>query len=620
MGVGKFLIKASGSAAGVAYAYAYWTHPKSVPTSLYNLEATPATDRHHNKHRARTETFDVAIIGGGAVGSAAMLECARRGMSAVLIERDDFSCGTSSRSTKLIHGGVRYLRDAVFNVDFGMLKLVYQGLRERSHLIHMCPYSAHPVGLVMPSYDAWSKWQTFAGVKMYDVMAYFGTLGKTRVPTSTLLTPEACLHYFPLLKKDGLNGGILYYDGQHNDSRVNTMMVLTSTLKDYLPSWTGGVALNHTEATGFTRAEADGSISGIAVRDTLTKEEYTIKSKAVLNAAGIFADSIRHMADPSLPDLISPAAGAHIVVPGSYSSKNYGLVIPKTTDGRVLFCLPWEGVTILGTTDHASPITEKPKASLEDISFIVNEALKYLDVKKETVCHDILSTWSGIRPLIKTEIMTGHATNPSGTSGATSAVKRDHFVEVGSGPASGMYTVVGGKWTTVREMAEDAIATLKSGSLKHTASNPHLTWDLRVWGSFMRSGTSVEVVNPDKLALELAHEYNLPSDVSEHLARNYGFNARRLCASGRQSKQLTRITPDRPFVLAEVSYAARHELAETVRDVIAYRMRMAFVDPEGTLKALPAIASTMAAAKGWTPIETEAQLDDAAAFLEYFKV
>lgn len=410
--------------------------PWSAPTRAEQLD------------RLQSEEFDVVVIGGGCVGAGVAWEAATRGLKVALVERDDFAAGTSGRSTKLIHGGIRYLEAAFMKLDKSMYDLVTEALAERAHLLNAAPYMAHPLATLIPVYKWWEIPYMWAGAKVYDIIA-----GSRRaVPSSYYISREEALYQFPMLSPEGLKGGIVYYDGQHNDTRMNLMIALTA-------AQAGAAVANYTEVTDILKDEAGRSV-GVVVKDVAGKlstgkesKPIAIRAKSVVNATGCFGDAIRTMDNPKAVPLIQGASGVHLILPDHFSPDNMGLIIPKTTDGRVLFFLPWEGSTICGTTDSPAGIEMEPRPTEEEVSFIVDECNRYLSRKIEK--SDVKAAWSGIRPLIKdpSKLKLGPDGKPAGTSQLT----RSHIVEVSP---SGMVSILGGKWTTYRKMAEEAVDAL----------------------------------------------------------------------------------------------------------------------------------------------------------------
>lgn len=403
-----------------------------------------APTREEQLDRLKTETFDVVVIGGGCVGAGVAWEASTRGLKVALVERDDFSSGTSGRSTKLIHGGIRYLEAAFMKLDRSMYDLVQEALAERAHLLHAAPYMAHPLATLIPVYTWWELPYMWAGAKVYDLIAG----ARRAVPSAYYVSREEALFQFPMLSQEGLKGGIVYYDGQHNDTRMNLMIALTA-------SQAGAAIANYTEVMDISK-DAAGRSTGVAVRDvsgTTPGKPFTIRAKTVVNATGCFGDAVRTLDNANAVPLIQGASGVHLILPDHFSPDNMGLIIPKTTDGRVLFFLPWEGSTICGTTDSPAGIEMEPKPTEEEVNFIIEESNRFLNrkIKRE----DVKAAWSGIRPLIKdpAKLKLGPDGKPAGTSQLT----RSHIVEVSP---SGMVSILGGKWTTYRRMAEEAVDAL----------------------------------------------------------------------------------------------------------------------------------------------------------------
>lgn len=369
---------------------------------------------------AKTE-WDIVIIGGGATGLGCAVDAASRGYKTLLIEQYDFGKGTSGKSTKLVHGGVRYLAQ-------GNIKLVMEALRERACLLRNAPRVTSVAEFVVPVFSRWEKLFYGIGLKLYDVLAGKLSLGKTR-----WLNKKETLQYLQGIKGDKLYGGILYFDGQFDDTRLAFELADTAVLH-------GAVVLNYVKAKGFLKKNK--RIVGIRIHDTIDGTTYDVNAKAVINATGVYVDEVRKMDEPSVKELVAPSQGVHIVIDSSFFPGSAAMMIPKTDDGRVLFAVPWHRKVIIGTTDTpvgGTPIEPKPLP--EEIDFILHHANKYLSDKIEK--KHILSTFAGLRPLIKWK---GVA--------ATKALSRDHTIVLSE---SGLTTVSGGKWTTYRKIAEDVI-------------------------------------------------------------------------------------------------------------------------------------------------------------------
>ncbi|KAG5988669.1 hypothetical protein E4U54_004575 [Claviceps lovelessii] len=352
--------------------------------------------RDHDGRRGPDTEYDLLIIGGGATGTGIALDAVTRGLKVALVERDDFSAGTSSKSTKLVHGGVRYLEKAVWNLDYPQLELVIEALRERKGFLHIAPHLSRSLPILLPLQSWFQAPYLWAGCKMYDLLA-----GSQGLESSYLLSRRKALEAFPLLKRDHLVGALVYYDGQHNDSRMNVSLALTAMLY-------GATVLNHVEVTALEK-DAHGKIRGAKVRDLMagsdTKstttsaaaaaaEPFTVRAKGVINATGPFTDAVERMDDPQRKEIVAPSSGAHVMLPGTLCPKGMGILDAATSDGRVVFVLPWEGVTVAGTTDNACDVEGEPVARENDVDFILKEVSKLLAPESVLTRKDVLATWS----------------------------------------------------------------------------------------------------------------------------------------------------------------------------------------------------------------------------------
>ena len=469
--------------------------------------------------------FDVAVIGGGATGLGVALDAAARGFDVALVEAVDFAKGTSSRATKLVHGGVRYLAQ-------GNLSLVREALHERSLLLANAPHLAQPIAFVMPSYRWWERSFYGIGLKAYDALAGRRGLGDTQ-----FLSPSQTMALLPTLRRGGLTGGVKYWDGQFDDARLAVALARTAVSQ-------GACVVNHCATTALIRE--DGKVRGLSARDGESGEIFTIRAHCVINATGVWVDAIRDMdAEPGSarrPPMVAPSQGVHLVVDRDFLPSDHALLIPKTQDGRVLFAVPWMGKTILGTTDTPSDeLSVEPTPFHGEVEFILDEAARCLS--RAPTRADVRSVWVGLRPLVK----------PSDDdAGNTKAISREHTVIVGR---SGLVTVTGGKWTTYRAMAEDVLAQCFDAELlerKPASATAYLP-----------------LVGAPKRSTE-----SLAQPPGEHL---YGTEAAVLRALPGAEHWLWR---DGGGGLSEamVRFAARHEMARTVEDVLARRSRLLFLD------------------------------------------
>lgn len=490
------------------------------------------------KQLDETPVWDVVIVGGGATGLGAAVEAASRGYKTLLLERDDFAKGTSSRATKLSHGGVRYLQQ-------GDVSLVFHALHERGLMVRNAPHLVHPLGFVIPAYKWWEKAFYGIGMWVYEMLA-----GKLSLGKSEILSREEALEKLPTANANGLRGGVLYYDGQFDDSRL--AVTLARTADDL-----GGTLLNYFEVTGVLKE--DGLAVGVAARDSETGREYQIRAKSVLNATGIFTDSVRRMDEPTAKPVMNVAQGTHVVLDKSFLPGTYSLMVPKTEDGRVLFLVPWHGHLIVGTTDlHAPEPLVEPRALPEEIEFILHHASLYLNRPVER--KDVLSVFCGMRPLVQ-----------SGDEANTAKLSRDHTILVS---ASKLVTITGGKWTSYRHMGESAID--KVIEVRGLPPRPSRTAALHLHGWEQpppgREGPDVNiyqnVYGTDRAALE----------------------------------ELVRVEPELgqplhaalPYARAEVVWAARHEQARTVEDVLARRTRALLLNAKASVEAAPEAARLLA--------------------------
>lgn len=543
--------------------------------------------------------LDILVIGGGATGCGVALDATTRGLRVGLVERDDFSSGTSSRSTKLIHGGVRYLEKAVFSFDYGQLKLVFHALEERKQVIENAPHLCHALPCMTPCFDWFEVVYYWAGLKLYDLVA-----GPRLLHLSRYYSAQESVGLFPTLTRKGkdrsLKGTVVYYDGQMNDSRLNVGLACTAALA-------GAAMLNHAEVISFIKDEGTERIIGARIRDNLSGKEFDTYAKVVVNAGGPFCDSIRKLADKDAQTMICPSSGVHIVLPDYYSPEGMGLIVPKTKDGRVVFMLPWLGRTVAGTTDSNTSITMLPEPHEDEIQFILDAICDYLNVKVRR--SDVLSAWSGIRPL---------AMDPKAKN--TESISRDHVV---CEDYPGLVTITGGKWTTYRSMAEDAVdVAIKSGKLSST--NGSVTKNLQLVGGEGWDPASFTVLAQQYIRMKKSHGGKVVPGVmdtaaAKHLSHAYGTLAQRVATIAQNENLGKRLAHGYPFLEAEVAYCARNEYCESAIDFIARRSRLAFLDTDAASRALPRIIDILAIEHNWDKSRRKQELQQAKDFLETFK-
>ena len=495
--------------------------------------------------RDRQQPWDIAVIGGGATGMGVAVDAAARGFDVVLVEAHDFGKGTSSRSTKLVHGGVRYLEQ-------GNISLVMSALKERGLLRQNAPHLVHDLAFVVPNYSWWEAPFYGIGLKLYDLLA-----GKYGFGPSKVLTKEETLERLPGLEPEELRGGVIYFDGQFDDARLLIHLAMTAT--DH-----GAVLVNYCPAIALLR-DAEGYVNGLTARDAESGEELKIRARIVVNATGVFTDSVRRMAEPEAEPLLVTSQGIHLVFDRSFLKGDTALMVPRTSDGRVLFVIPWHGHAVAGTTDTPveAPSLE-PKALEEEIEFILETAGRYLS--RPPGRKDVLAVYVGLRPLVKGE-------------GKTAALSRDHVIHVDS---SGLLTITGGKWTTYRHMAEDCVDhAITLGKLRE---EPCPTRNLRIHG--YRKNTS-GLGNLDV----------------------YGSDADAIRALARDPLLAENLHPALPYIAAEVVWAARHEMARTVEDVLARRTRAVFLNAGAATAMAEPVASLMAAELSRNEVWIELQVE-----------
>jgi len=478
-------------------------------------------------------TWDLIIIGGGASGLGAAVDAASRGYRTLLLEQSDFAKGTSSRSTKLVHGGVRYLKQ-------GNVTLVVEALKERGLLLRNAPHLVHDLPFIVPAYDWWEGPFYGIGLKMYDLLA-----GRHGIGRSKLLSREETLELLPTLEPDGLNGGVVYHDGQFDDARLAINLAQSAAVH-------GATLLNYFEVVDLLHA--DGVISGVAAVDHETGRSYEIRGRAVVNATGVFTDRIRTMDDPDAKRLVAPSQGAHIVLDRSFLPGDSAIMVPKTEDGRVLFAIPWHDRVVIGTTDTpVADIALEPRPLDEEIAFLLEHAARYL-VQDPTPA-DVQSAWAGLRPLVGGEEQ----------GAATSALSRDHTISISP---SGLITVTGGKWTTYRRMAQDAVD--HAATVAELDDRECITRELRI------------------------HGYHEEAESYGALA-HYGADAPAVRALIRERADYgERLHPNHDIAAGMVAWAARHEMARTVEDVLARRTRLLLLDARAAIECAPRVAELLA--------------------------
>lgn len=523
-------------------------------------------------HHLQSELFDICIIGGGASGAGCALDAASRGLKTALIERNDFSSATSSSSTKLVHGGVRYLEQAFKNFDPKQLSMVRKGLYERRTLLHIAPHLAHPLALLTPCKNWFAGMYFSIGLKLYDLLA-----GNRQLAPSRWLNKKEALHHFPAFSSDSFQSAVLYYDGQFDDARFNLGLAQTAAQQ-------GAAVANHCSAVRF-ETNADGRIQAVLVRDELTGNTFWLRAKVFVNATGTRADSLRQTANAQQPNRMRASKGAHVVLPMEAVGPTLAaLLVPETSDGRVLFAIPWRGHYLIGTTDTEADPAETPYLEPAEAEYLIEHVNQYL--AKPLTLDQVTGGFAGLRPLLQAD--------PNASS---KSLVRDHEVEVDE--KTGLVSLMGGKWTTYRLMAEDTIDVCSQQLGVHKKSK---TDELLLLGADGYGPAFIE-------SLTVRHPTINPQTV-KHLAETYGTQATVLLNLMLQNSTLAEPLVNRhPFVKAEVIYAARAEMALTLEDLLLRRIRLGLVDWQAAIEGAPTAAKLLGTELGWSPEYQQEQQD-----------
>ena len=503
--------------------------------------------------RLESERFDVLVVGGGSTGLGVAVDASSRGYRTALVEAHDFAKATSSRSTKLIHGGVRYLEQLNFS-------LVMEALRERGIMCQNAPHLVNHLAFVVPRYKWWEGPFYGAGMKLYDTLA-----GKLNIAASRSLNRDETIAAIPNVQQRDLIGGIMYHDGQFDDARM--AITLASTAADQ-----GTAIANYLNVTGL--AKSHGFVTGVEAEDTQSGAKLSIQAKVTVNATGIFTDALRKLDDPTCESIIEPAQGVHLVLDRSFGASDNAIMVPHTDDQRVLFVIPWHGRVIVGTTDTAmdNPLLE-PRALPNEIDFILKNASRYM--KKDPTRRDILSVFAGQRPLV----------HLGGKSKRTKSISRSHEVFVSQ---SGLVTITGGKWTTYRKMAED--------TMEHV---------------IQVGGLAPAPCSTEKLCLRGYMPRDAPDFPTQDHFRVYGSDAVKIQALAKQTPEWSNKLDDAlPYIGAQVVWAVRQEMAQRLEDVMARRTRSLLLDARRSIAAANLAATIMAKELGrdqnWVATELDA--------------
>lgn len=550
-------------------------------------------NRTSNLRRLAETEFDLCIIGGGASGAGCALDASLRGLKVALIEKTDFAAETSGKSTKLVHGGVRYLEQAFKKLDFAQLRQVRHGLNERHIVLKNAPHLARPIGLITPVFSFWEGLYFSLGLKLYDWFA-----GKNGgLPKSRWLGKKEALQLMPGLNPT-IHSAVLYYDGQLDDARYCLALVQSAAEQD-------AVVANHLKVIGFQKG-ANGKINAAVVLDQLggTNTPFKIKAKQFLNCTGPFADQIRLAANSELSPRIRPSKGVHLVLPAAILGSDMAMLIPKTRDGRMVFAIPFEGKLLLGTTDEAyTALNQEPVLEAAEINYLLETLQPF--VANTIQKTQVIAGFGGVRPLIQAS----ESSATQNLKGQTKSLLRDHEVELD--PDSGLISLLGGKWTTYRLMASDAIDQVYQAFLSKKHAIPISTSaDYALVGAFGFSTNFWE---------KLHFTSRLDEEICRHLAANYGSRAEAVIELITQNPALSeRILPDYPYIKAEIVYAVRVEMALTVRDFLARRIRLEILNWEAAKQAIPIVAHWMGKELQWTDEKKRSNVAEYLLLIESF--
>jgi glycerol-3-phosphate dehydrogenase len=516
-----------------------------------------------------TRTFDVCVIGAGATGAGCALDSQLRGLRTALLDAGDFASATSSASTKLAHGGVRYLQEAVTSLDLGQLKVVRQALRERALMLKNAPHLVHPLEFVVPCFSRLELWYYGLGMTVYDWIA-----GKGKLASRQVLFPAETLRHFPSLKTAHLAGAVVYQDGQFDDARYGVTLVKTFANAE-------GEAANYLRVVGFERGP-DGNLVAAIAEDALSDRKLQVRAEVFVNATGPFSDAVRSLASPSaLPRLVL-SRGVHILMPLDEGTSS-ALLIPKTEDGRVIFAIPWLGRLLVGTTDQETTLPDEFSVSRAEAEYLLRHINRYS--ARQRTLGEIVSGFAGVRPLVRPHHMQ-----------ETKNLIREHVVEVDE--SSGLISILGGKWTTYRAMAEDTINVVQSRT--GGPSRPSATWQHLLAGA---AGYASDYWK------QLIREHPLEEVTARHLAQKFGTESPAVLEVAKQRPELyAPVTEGALPIQAEVVYCIRQEMAVSIEDVLSRRLGLQQYDWKLAMQAAPVVASHLASELGWSDLQKDEEI------------
>ncbi|KAH9411410.1 FAD-dependent oxidoreductase [Ordospora pajunii] len=502
------------------------------------LEWAPCS-RDEMLRRLESESFDLLVVGGGCTGVGCALDAATRGLKVALIERMDFGSGTSSKSTKLVHGGVRYLAKAVASFGWSQYKLVFQALSERTVMFSISPYLTNTIKIIVPIYSkAWVPYY-YIGLKLYDWMSGIRSLGK-----SYFIGKEQTVHMFPQVNRQSLHGAMVYFDGQQDDARNNVMLAVTA-------AYHGAVVVNHMSATELI-FECE-KIVGIRCRDEVAGKTVEVRAKGIINSTGNLVDTLRMMDEKCKDRIVVQSSGTHIVLSGKYTPRDTGFLDPQSSDGRVIFFMPWMGKTLVGSTD-ARTVDGDTTPTEEDLDFLLNEVGSYSSVSPRPTRRDVSAVWTGIRPLVKD-------CNVSDTN----SIVRKHYIGIDD---NGLITITGGKWTIYRKMAEEAIDIAVNVFSLHP-QRQCVTRHVKILGAHGYTEDTWK---------EIKRKLKVPEDMARRFARFYGTRALKLARYMADGEKRHVMSRKYSYLASEVEYCIDNELAASICDVLSNRLMISLFD------------------------------------------
>ncbi|CDW82478.1 glycerol-3-phosphate dehydrogenase [Stylonychia lemnae] len=598
--------------------------------------------------------YDLLIIGGGASGAGVALEAASRGLKCAVVDKYDFASGTSSRSTKMAHGGIRYF-EKMMKLDgdpFENFELLKETLHERNYFLYAASFQNKPLQLVIPSSSwFWSVFFYYPGALLYHLM-YLRQLMKSNYDTGLqgprIYGRQKVKNIFSELKAIHGQYGTVIYETQMMDSRMNLNALLTASIDKYIPGMKGANLANYTEFVDFIKNE-NGQITGAILNDTLKQKQFKVKCKVLVNCAGIYADELRIKDNKEAKQRITGARGTHLMFSQGLLPENSGIIIPKTKDGRLIFIINYLGHAMVGTTDDKCEITHTPKPIEQDIEFIVSE-LKQIFGDNFDYKKNMISAWSGIRPLVvETEedkqqqilkeqelntgmfssvksifkrqiIRLGHLIHGA-PKGSTAALSRNHVIEKS---ASGMVSLMGGKWTSFRKMGEETVDLIINSNRQRldVAYEKSVTTKFKLAGSYTALQVSEGIIQSDQQIKEqyedhLVFEYGIDRKFAQHLFHSYGTAALRVARLGKENQMNVRIHENYPFLKSEILYAIRSEMAQKPNDILCRRVPIGFLNEQICREILTEVVEIMAKEKKWTNDQKKQELDEAANNLQY---